>query len=130
MGKVNLSLTLNCEACSDEEIEALHKAMNAGRDAIVQAAEQNGTKIVVQKTLVESSETTPGKVAAEPESEKMILQQLLLDADEVARRRWNKGLCDAFEIGGQAYQSQTCTKVLEDLKRQGRKAKISLSDFK
>lgn len=62
------------------------------------------------------------------EREAQVLRQLLVDADEVARRRGAPGLCDAIDNSGQAYPSACGSALIEYLKSNGVKSILSLND--
>ncbi len=102
MPKVHLKIDVKFEDCSEEIIEKIEETSFVETEAKIQ----------------------------ELQREINFLQQLLLDADEVARQRGDEfGLCDAMNNGGQPYPSASSAELLQKLKDQGRKPMLFLKDL-
>jgi hypothetical protein len=140
MPNIKIKLSLECEECSSETITEASNAVNQIENAINAALEHSGANVHITKTTTESGTKT--KIVEITEADKLreelrelthaksTLEQLLLDADEVARRRGDKhGLCDALDNDGDAYPSGSSTALVELLLAQGRKPMLFLKDL-
>lgn len=139
MSNVHLKIDVEFEDCSEEVIENVDKSLTLIKRAFAHAVEESEAKFRVTRRTTENCEYVKVEETSFVETEAKIqelqreinfLQQLLLDADEVARQRGDEcGLCDAMNNGGQPYPSASSAELLQKLKDQGRKPMLFLKDL-
>ncbi len=140
MSNVHLKIDVEFEDCSEEVIDNVDKSLTLIKRAFAHAVEESEAKLRVTRRTTENGEFMKVEEATEHDGsadalqslkrEINFLQQLLLDADEVARQRGDEfGLCDAMNNGGQPYPSASNAELLQKLKDQGRKPMLFLKDL-
>ena len=139
MSNVHLKIDVEFEDCSEETVENVDKMMAMIKRGFVQALDESDARLRVTRRTTENGEYVKVEETAFVETEAKIqnlqreinfLQQLLLDADEVARQRGDEcGLCDAMNNDSEPYPSASSAELLQTLKEQGRKPMLFLKDL-
>lgn len=135
MGEVTFSLEIRCsEGCSDQVVADAQKFGDVMREAFLHAMNETGVKLNISRSINESGGENFDAVEVVPDTQAItplqMLQQLLVDADEVARRRGDEhGLCDSIDNSGNAYPSAVCSNLVWELRHSGVKPLLFLKDL-